>query len=261
MPHALPLPAQVRSGLLRRPSARALALTAAALVVLGLAYFAARETSLFAVRKVEVTGAPPAVERAVEQAAAPFVGESLVDLDRNELREILAALPSLRSFHVDRAFPTTLRITVVAERPAAVLRRGPDAWLVSERGRVIADVEKDARKDLPRIRLQDQASPVPGGVLAADQADEALAAVAALPARFSERVRSVRTREGSIILLLHTGPEVRLGGAEELPLKIAVAAAVLRSLSPEEEQELAYLDVSTPERPVGGSNLQVSSRP
>lgn len=259
LPHALPLPAQaLRPRLLRRPSARALALVAAALVVLGLGYLVARETPIFAVRTVEVTGAPPAVERDIRAAAAPFLGKSLVGLDRGELDDRLAALSSLRSFEVDRAFPNTLRIAVVAERPAAVLRRGPDAWLVSERGRVIARVEKDARKDLPRIRLQDQAPPVPGAALAGAETQDALAAVAAMPARFGERVRSVRTRAGSITLVLDDGPDVRLGGADELPLKIAVAAAVLRSLSPEEEQALAYLDVSAPERPVGGTNPQVS---
>ena len=38
----------------------------------------------------------------------------------------------------DRAFPRTARVVVSAERPAAVLRRGAQAWLVTERGRVAA---------------------------------------------------------------------------------------------------------------------------
>jgi cell division protein FtsQ len=233
----------------------------AAFMALGLAYLAARETSLFAVRQIEVIGAPPAVERAVQEAAAPFAGESLVDLDRTKLSESLAALPSLRSFQVDRAFPHTLRITVVPERPAAVLRSGRDAWLVSERGRVIASVEKDAWKSLPRIRLAGQSPPVPGAVLEGGETGDALAAVAALPARLAGRVRSVSAREGSIDLVLRTGPELRLGAADRLALKMAVAAAVLRALPADDREALDYVDVSTPERPVAGNDPQVSGLP
>jgi cell division protein FtsQ len=233
----------------------------AAFTALGLAYLAARETSLFAVRQIEVIGAPPAVERAVQEAAAPFAGESLVDLDRTELSESLAALPSLRSFQVDRAFPHTLRITVAPERPAAVLRRARDAWLVSERGRVIASVEKGAWKSLPRIRLAGQSPPVPGAVLGGGETGDALAAVAALPARLAGRVRSVSAREGSIDLVLRTGLELRLGAADRLALKMAVAAAVLRALPADDREAFDYVDVSTPERPVAGTDPQVSGLP
>ena len=255
MPQVLPLPAQLlRPGLVRRPSARALAFAAGAVVAVGLLYLAARETSLFAVRTLDVTGAPPAVRRDVEEAAAPLVGESLVGLDGAELRGELEALPSVRSAHVDRAFPNTLRIAVVPERPAAVLRRGADAWLVSKRGRVIAAIAVEARPGLPRIRAAGEAPPpVPGEVLEGGESEAALAAVAAMGRGFARRVRLVRTRNGSITLLLRDGPELRLGSPDELPLKIAVGAALLRSLPAEEREALAYLDVSVPERPVGGS--------
>jgi cell division protein FtsQ len=259
MPQVLPLPAQMlRPGLVRRPSARALAFAAGAVVGLALVYLAARETSLFAVRTLDVTGAPPTVRRDVEETAAPLVGESLVGLDGGELRNALEALPSVRSAHVDRAFPNTLRISVVPERPAAVLRRGTDAWLVSERGRVIAAVDEQARPGLPRIRAASEAPPVPGTVLEGKESDDALAAVAAMPRSFARRVRLVRTRDGSITLLLRDGPELRLGSPDELPLKIAVGAALLRSLPADEREALGYLDVSVPERPVGGPKARVS---
>jgi cell division protein FtsQ len=259
MPQVLPLPAQMlRPGLVRRRSARALAFAAGAVVALGLLYLAARETSLFAVRTLDVTGAPPTVRRDVEHAAAPLLGESLVGLDGGELRKELEALPSVRSAHVDRAFPNTLRISVIPERPAAVLRRGSDAWLVSERGRVIAAVDVDARPGLPRIRAASEAPPVPGTVLTGRQSEDILAAVAAMPPGFARRVRSVRMRDGSLVLLLRDGPELRLGSPDELPLKIAVGAALLRSLPPDEREALGYLDVSVPERPVGGPKPQVS---
>jgi len=40
-----------------------------------------------------------------------------------------------------------------------------------------------------------------------------------------------------------------------MALKLAVAARVLAGMSAEEAAELAYLDVSVPERAVGGTSL------
>jgi cell division protein FtsQ len=261
MPQVLPLPAQLlRPGLVRRPSVRALAFAVAGVAFLGLAYLVARETSLFAVSRLEVTGAPQAVRRDVEGAAAPLIGESLVGLDGSALQKKLEALPTVRSAHVDRAFPHTLDIAVVPERPVAVLRRGDDAWLVSERGHVIAAVDEDARPGLPRIRPDGESAAAPGAVLEGTESEHALAAVAAMPRAFARRVRVIRTRAGSITLALREGPDLRLGSPDELPLKIAVGAALLRSLSEDESDALGYLDVSVPERPVGGQESQVSGR-
>jgi cell division protein FtsQ len=252
-------PAQaLRPVLSVRPRPRAVAFAAALVVVLGLAYLAARETPLFAVDRVEVRGAPPIVEQDVRSAAGSFVGESLVGLDGDELRRRLESLPSVRSFRYDRAFPHTLRITVVPEKPAAVVRRGPDAWLISERGRVIRAVERRALRRYPRIWHSGGAPLVPGAILQDGATRLALAAVTRLPASFPARVRSTRVGEEAITMILAGGTELRLGGRDALPLKLAVAARILRALPVGERLGLAYLDVSLPERPVGAEKSQVS---
>jgi cell division protein FtsQ len=241
-----------------RPGSRAVAVAAAVVVALGLAYLAARETPLFAVDRVEVRGAPALVEQDVRSAAGPFVGESLVGLDGDELRRRLEALPSVRSFRYDRAFPHTLRIAVVPEEPAAVVRRGPDAWLVSARGRVIRPVEPRTVRRYARIWRPDGAPLVPGATLEDGATMLALAAVRRLPPSFPVRVRSTRAAEDGITMVLAGGTELRLGDRESLPLKLAVAGRILRSLPAGERLGLAYLDVSLPERPVGVEKPQVS---
>jgi len=92
-PHlALVPPRVLRPGLsLLRPSRRTLGAAAAALTVLAFAYLAARETSLFALERIEVRGAPPDVRAAVLKAADRFVGESLVAVDGDELVKALGA--------------------------------------------------------------------------------------------------------------------------------------------------------------------------
>jgi cell division protein FtsQ len=230
---------------------------AAAAAVLGLLYLAARETSLFAVRTLEISGAPPAVRAEVGRAADAYLGTSLVSLDGDELRRRLEALSTVRSLRYDRAFPHTLRLVVVPEEAAAVVRAGGGAWLVSRRGRVIREVPRTGFPRLPRIRVR-RASPVPGTVLDDGLLRRALVVVSRIPSDFPEMVRRVQTRDVRLTLVLAGGAEIRLGGRSALVLKLAAAARVLASLSPQERSELGYLDLAVPDHPVAAYKSQVS---
>ncbi|MGH3036218.1 MAG: cell division protein FtsQ/DivIB [Gaiellaceae bacterium] len=244
---------------LRAPSARTLVVAGAVLGMLGLFYLAARETSLFAVREVDVTGAPPAVRKAVLETAAPFVGESLVALDRDELRRSLEALPTVRSLRIDRAFPHTLRIAVAPERPLAVLRRGRNGWVVSERGRVMQELESPASAARPRVWIGRGARVETGELVDHAGVRAALRVLRRVPDDFPVRIRAVRTAEAAVTLVLVGGTELRLGTRDALALKLHVAGRVLRTLTPQERRDLAYLDVTVPERPVGADKSQVST--
>lgn len=220
-------------------------------------YLAARSTSVFELRSVGVSGAGAVVEADVRAALRPLEGESLVTVDAHTVERQLSALPSVRAARVDRAFPHGLRVVVVPERPVAVLRSGRAAWVVSERGRVIRAVESNTNRWLPRIWLAAGATFEPGATLAIPTASKALRVVASLPARFPVPVRTARATGDGLVLVLSTELEVRLGPADDLGAKLAAAAAVLSALSATERAELDYLDVSLPERPVGGVNPQV----
>ena len=244
---------------LRAPSARTLCVAGAVLGLLALLYLAARETPLFAVREVDVTGAPPAVQKAVLEAAAPFVGESLVALDQDELRRRLEALPSVRSLRIDRAFPHTLRIAVAPERPLAVLRRGPSAWLVSDRGRVMQDLGTSSAAARPRIWIGQGTQVEAGETVESPAVRAALRVLRRVPDEFPGRIRAVRVAEDDLTLVLAGEAELRLGTGDALALKLHAAGRVLRALTPLERRELGYLDVTVPERPVAADNSQVST--
>ena len=244
---------------LRAPSARTLCVAGAVVGLLALLYLAARETPLFAVREVDVTGAPPAVQKAVLEAAAPFVGESLVALDQDELRRRLEALSSVRSLRIDRAFPHTLRIAVAPERPLAVLRRGPSAWLVSDRGRVMQDLGTSSAGARPRIWIGQGTQVEAGETVESPIVRAALRVLRRVPDDFPVRIRAVRVAEDDLTLVLAGEAELRLGTGDGLALKLHAAARVLRALTPLERRELEYLDVTVPERPVGADNSQVST--
>ena len=214
-------------------------------------YLAARETSMFAVRQVEVTGARSSVVQRVDEALGPLEGRSLLSVDAAAIDRHLKGLPDVSLVSYDRAFPHTARVVVFAERPVAVLRRGSEAWLVTERGRVLKRLDDPTGSTLPRIWVAD--TPVPGdGALLTDEAalDPALVLGRVLTAdkRLFVQAGEARSVDGELVLVLRGGTELRLGPADELPLQLAVARKVLAAV----EGEARYVDVSVVERAVVG---------
>ena len=228
------------------PSWRSLAVGVVLLALAFAGYFVARETSLFAVRTVEVTGAPPPLAQEIRRALEPLAGKSLLEVGADDVQRHLGKLPNVAAASYDRAFPHTLRVFVRAEQPLAVLRVGAKGWLVSAAGRVLRDLPHPGLSSLPRIWLPRSASVSEAATLADDQGVRAVAALAEMRAiPIGSPVRDVVADEGGLTLLLRSGLEVRLGDASVLRLKLAVARRILPLLTAP-----GYLDVSVPARAV-----------
>jgi cell division protein FtsQ len=235
------------------PSWRWLAIAFGALLAVGGGYLVARDTALFAVERVEIQGAPPLVARDVRAALRPLEGESLLRVDLDNVADRLAAIPSVRKARFDRAFPHTLSVTVAAERPVAVLRRGDEAWLVSARGRVIRGLPNPRRSSLPRIWAPVTVSAAAGDRLTDLPTLRAVRALAALAeSRLPARVRYARATDSGLTLRLAAGTELELANDDELALKLAVARTVLLALDPARQGWPAYVDLTVPGRPVVG---------
>jgi cell division protein FtsQ len=237
------------------PSGRSLAVGFILLAGGVLAYVIARQTSVFALRAVEVSGAPPGLERQVRTALGPLHGRSLLALEPREIQRRLAQLPAVGSATFDRAFPHTLRISVAPERPAAVLRSGSRAWLLSAQAKVLRPLTSRPLPQLPRIWTNRATKPRVGFV----PGDTGLTRAAALVARASRaepglarRITTVRLQQDRLTFVLRSGTELRLGRAAHLNLKLAVAGRLLQVLPRSERRRLAYIDLSVPTRPVAG---------
>ena len=242
----------------RLPSRRSLAVAALALVAAGCLYLIARETPMFAVRRVEVQGASPVVARQVRVALARISGTSLLALDSAAVLRTLEDLPTVVSASYDRDFPHTLRVRIVAESPVAVLRRGAGAWLASARGRVIRAVARTRYRSLPRIWLPARTELAVGGLLDGDAAASARALREFVATRFAQRVLWARVAAGRLTLGLRSGLELEFGTPTTLDLKLGVVRAILPTLAAPSGGGPTYLDVSVPERPVAGTNSQVA---
>jgi len=237
------------------PSPRSLAVGFGLLALAGGVYGVARESSAFAVDAIVVEGAPAPVRAQVRHAVAALRGTSLLALDGAALERRVEALPTVVSAGYDRAFPHTLRLVVVPERPVALLRQGAKAWLISARGRATAPAGSHAAPALPRVWIPRSTHVVLGGFLPANHA-ATVARALALAGRFPARIVSARLRRDGLVFRLRSGLELRLGDPTDVRLKLAIAARSLHRLP----AGSAYLDVSVPGRPVAGSNPQLSSR-
>jgi cell division protein FtsQ len=220
------------------------------------AYLVARETPLFAVDRIEVKGGSPLVARQVREALATVVGRPLVGLDGSGVISKVDALPTVVRATYDRAFPHTLVVKVVPERPAVVLRRGPDSWLVSARGRVVERLPAGAGPRLPRIWVSTHTTVQIGAALIAAGTGVAARAVGAAGA-FAARVASASYSGGELVFHLRSGLQLLLGDGLDVKLKVAVADRALTVLMPGS----TFLDVSIPGRPVSGIGSVTTTSP
>jgi cell division protein FtsQ len=238
------------------PTRRSLAVGFGILAVAFGGYLIARETPLFSIDRIEVHGGSPRVAAQVRQALASLVGRPLVGLDGSSVLQRVDALPTVVSTSYDRAFPHTLRVTVVAERPAAVLRRGPDSWLVSRRGRVMERLSATALPRLPRVWISTRTMVRLGAELTAAGSATAARAVG-LAGGFATRVDSASYASGVLVFHLRSGLQLLLGDGSDIKLKVAVANRVLAMLP----SGSTFLDVSSPGRPVSGYGSPPSFAP
>jgi cell division protein FtsQ len=230
------------------PSGRSLLAAVAVVGAAGVAYLLTVTTSVFAVDRVEVRGAPPALERRVLAVTSNVVGGSLVSLDVSQVEGKVRALPMVAGVSLDRAFPHTLVVRIAPERPVAVARVASKAWLVTGGAKVVGSVDPTGERGLPRLWLPKRVSVEVGGRLPPLYVPATRTLAAARDAGFGRAVKGVRLEHGELTLALHDGPEIRLGASRDLALKVAIARRVVRLVG----VGTTFVDVSVPERPVAG---------
>jgi cell division protein FtsQ len=233
------------------PSARSLIVgIALALLAVG-AYFGARNTSVFAVRTLDVRGGNAELRQQVRDALAGEVGTSLLRVNSSVVASQVDPLPGVRSFTIDRAFPHTLRVTVKREVPVLVVRQVPGtaAYLVAASGRVIRTLPHSRLSHLPRLWVTKAVDVRVGSPLPPQLAAAATSLAPLQGAALPGGVATVRVAKDDLTLTLGGGLEVRLGDTGDLRLKLAIARRILAQTGAA-LGGAGYLDVSVPIRPV-----------
>lgn len=238
------------------PTGRSLLVALAILVACACAYVVALESSIFAVRTLDVRGGTPALRAQVRAALAPEVGVSLLHVGNGTLSTRLAPVSGVHSFRFDRHFPGTLEVVITAERPVVIIRQGKTAFLVSASGRVLRTLTNARLSSLPRLWLPTKAdAPAVGRDLPPAEVAAAMAVAPLRSAPLPGHVETVTSDGTQLTLVLGSGFQVRLGDVGDLRLKLAIARRILVQTGAAAGS--GYVDVSVPERPVLSTNSQV----
>jgi cell division protein FtsQ len=212
-------------------------------------------SSAFAVTSVDVKGARPALAREIHTAVQSVAGgKNLLQVDRDAVARRLLEMPYVRSVTVDRAFPHTLAVRVVVERPAVLAMAGKRGYLISKDGRVLQATTATPRA-LPQVKLPAVTGLSVGRANGDEGIRAALAVLAATPPGFRSgvgRITQLIPSAGTITAVVGDHIRLKLGDTGQLALKLEVVQRVMRRIQGAQRSELAYIDVSAPSRPAYG---------
>jgi cell division protein FtsQ len=228
---------------LHRPSPRLIAALVAALVLLVAGWFWLRDSSLVAVRSVEVTGVAgtqgAAVRDALQQAARSM---TTLHVRQDALNAAVAPYAIVKRLEVATGFPHTLRIHVVTNVAVAAVVADGRRIAVTADGTLLRDVPAGATLATVPLRA------LPGGErLTGGLGLTAVAALGAAPEALRTRVAGVRwsSTHGLTLQLAH-GPVLWFGTGDTLSAKWAAAAVVLAD---QQAAGASAIDVTDPAHP------------
>ncbi|WP_190822304.1 cell division protein FtsQ/DivIB [Saccharopolyspora pogona] len=209
----------VRGGATAPPKWRRWALPAvlaAVTVVALLLYF----TPLLGVRTVQVAGNATLGQEQVVQAAGIEPGTPMLQVDVDEIRSRLQALPEIAAAQVSLSWPSTVQVEVTERVPVAFMVARNGIQLV-DAGGVPFEVVPERPADLPELQVQ-----------AASQDDAATKAAMTVLMTLSQPVRAevtavIAARPNEVRLLLTGDREVDWGSLEETSRKAAILPPLL----------------------------------
>lgn len=231
---------------LHPPSLRTLLAVGAALALVLAGWFWLRDSSLVAVKTVEVSGVAgsPGTQGAKVRAALDEAARSMTTLHvrQDALDTAVAPFSLVKRIEVETGFPHTMRIHVVTNVAVGAVTVDGRRIAVTSDGTLLRDVTAPAK--LPEIPVRI----APAGARVTEPAARtAVAALGAAPDALRSRVEGiVTTPEHGLEIQLAHGPLLRFGTGERLAAKWAAAAAVLAD---PEAAGASAIDVTAPERP------------
>ena len=255
------------------------AVLAALALVLALAYFALRNSPVFAVEHVEVEPTEHVSALDLQNLVSVPVGSTLLNLDEQAVREGILKDPWVADVQFERVFPHTLKVAVVEQSIDAlvVMNAGSVAWYLGDagiwiqptsvepaEGQSVNDAALRTALDTGCLLITDvpaSVSPVAGS----EATDAVLEAVQKFRDGFSdsfaEQVACYSAPAAdSIACTLYNGVEVLLGSPTDISAKEEIVTETLAELP---EGSVTYINVrvvSSPAvRPVASDNVEPGS--
>lgn len=205
------------------------------------------------VRHVAISGYREADQAAVVQSVqvAAATGDAL-HLPVQRIRTALRDAPWVEDVRVRHDWPNGVTVAITPATPAVIaITSGGDRWIVSSHGRVLAQEEETAQRDLPQMTIDAVSR---GQWLKGPQQLAPVRLAAALSKDVRGIVRNLHVQDGVLIgQLATTGTELRFGQLTDLWRKGRSLDALLAAPSTQPTlTKTDYIDLSNAERPVFG---------
>lgn len=242
-----------RRGLARLiPPPKVLIALVALALALGGGYLWLRDSSLVAVKKVQITGVTGAnaaqIRRALRASARTM---TTLDVRSDQLRMAVSPYPIVKQLEVSSHFPHGLTIHVIEENPVGAVVVDGRTIAVAADGTLLSSVSATG---LPTIPLKVP----PGGSRVSDPtARGAVSILAAAPPRLLESISQVTSvSPHGLVVQIRNGPSLYFGDATLVEAKWQAATAVLADPG---SAGALYIDVTDPERPAAGAGSTTGS--
>jgi cell division septal protein FtsQ len=201
-----------------------------------------RDSSLFAVRQVTITGLAgpqaPAIRATLEDAAR---GMTTLDMQLGRLRSSVSSFAVVKDVRARTRFPHGVTIAVVLEAPVAALVVSGQRLPVAADGRIVRGIGSvSGVTSIPVTQL-------PTGDRISDPTSvDAVELLDIAPAVLRARISTVTLGAHGLTAQLRGGPALYFGDTTRLHAKWA---ALARVLSDPAARGAVYVDVHTPDRP------------
>ena len=205
------------------------------------------------VTKVRVLGTQTLTPQQVFDEARVPNDTNVLWMLRQPLTRRLAADPVIDHAGRTVRLPDTLILTVTERQPYAVLASGGQCWLLDRKGVPYRQLDAPL-PGLPVIEADPAALPADvslGRPLQAVWLPDAYRLLALAHSDPDWAGAKIAVDQNLNLCLNNRGkPQVRLGQADSLPWKMALADAALSAYGGALSQRAAYIDVSCPQQPV-----------
>jgi len=208
------------------------AIVAVALVVTGIVM-----SPLLTLTEIVVKGRTDVPERVIAGAAADQIGQPLVALDFDAIRERLSSVTRIQSYTTEIQPPNTLVIRVV-ERRAIGFMSLKSKWVVVDAAGVVIDTVSEKPSGMPELFVESTT----------DRAFSAMAeTLVALPKKLRAKVASIsaQTLYSVRFTLRGTGHEIVWGSPDNSAVKVVVMERALRVAN--QSNGVFEIDVSAPD--------------
>lgn len=252
----------------RAGTVKALGLVAGAICVFGvvvlIAFFVLRDSSLFSVDSVEIEASTHVSESDVSKLLTVAGGTTLLNVDSADIEAQLKRDPWVQSVQITREFPHTLKLTIQEQSADlfVVMASGSLGWYLGSGGTwiepakiTVADGQSvnDAALRKARSEGVTLVTGVPATVdPAAGSAatDEVLAAVQAFRSGFSPDFSSKvvsydASSADAVSCVLESGVRILLGSATNISYKEEIASSLISKYP----GQVTYINVRTPASP------------